>query len=314
MNNKTIDKQTMIGIFAGTGAYILWGFLPIYWKYLNHVPPMEILAHRIIWSLLFMFIVIFIMKKGSELLLDIRYLGSHPKIIFGLLLASLFISTNWLLYIWAVANDRIIEASLGYYINPLVSVFLGVVFLKEKVNVWQKISFALATAGVLILTFSFEGIPTIAILLALSFAFYGLVKKLTQIGAFTGLTLETLLLTPVAMIYLFFQHDYLQSAFYTTEQPSSVLFLVGAGAVTAVPLLLFGIGAKKIPLSMIGILQYIAPTIMLFLGVFSYQETFQSVHFVAFSIIWIALLLYSFSNAKWLNRTKKQDHIRRFDS
>ncbi|WP_336511424.1 EamA family transporter RarD [Alteribacter salitolerans] len=300
MNKQEQRSQTIMGITAGTGAYMIWGFLPIYWKYLGHVPPAEILAHRIIWSLLFMCIVIVILNKGKELLEDLAYLKTHPKITAGLILASLFISANWLTYIWAVANDRIIEASLGYYINPLVSVFLGVVFLKEKVNFWQKTSFVLAAAGVLILTLSFEGVPAAAILLALSFAFYGLVKKLTKIGAFTGLTLETLVLAPVSIGYLFYINEDAGSAFYGGDV--TLPLLIGAGAVTAVPLLLFGIGAKKIPLSMIGILQYIAPTIMLFLGVFSYSETFQFVHLFSFSVIWFALILYSFSNTKWLNR------------
>ncbi|WP_096434986.1 EamA family transporter RarD [Alteribacter populi] len=300
------QRDVSLGIVSGIAAYTIWGFLPMYWKLLDHVPSGEVLAHRIIWSLVLMLIVLFSLRKSTSLLDDLRYIRTYPKILAGLFLASLFISINWFSFIWAVTNDRVIEASLGYYINPLVSVLLGVLFLKEKVSYWQKVSFIIALIGVLSLTLSFGTVPVVGLILAFSFAFYGLVKKLTQIGAFTGLTIETFILTPVAIVFLFITHSNMTSLFYFESDFSTFPLLIGAGAVTAVPLLLFGIGARKIPLSMIGFLQYIAPTIMLFLGVFSYGELFSLIHFISFSLIWLALVIYSFSKTSWLRKLEPQ--------
>jgi len=299
--HQTDKKDISIGVAAGTGAYLLWGFLPIYWKLVDHVPSMEVLAHRIVWSLLFMLIMFIAMRKVSQLIYDIRYLMTNPKIIAGISLSAFFISVNWVLFIWSVANERIIEVSLGYYINPLFNVLLGVFFFKEKLFFWQKISVIFALIGVTIMTLSFGQIPYIALVLALSFGMYGLVKKQTKIGAMTGLTIETLLLTPVALGFLFWVHEDFASLFYTNE-PTTGFLLIGTGIATAIPLLLFGIGAQKIPFSFIGFLQYIAPTIMLIIGVILYGEDFTSIHAVSFIFIWIGLIIYSFAKTRFMRK------------
>lgn len=298
---QTDTKDISIGVASGISAYLIWGFLPIYWKLVDHVPSMEVLAHRIVWSLLFMLIMFVAMRKVDQLKYDIRYLMTHPKIIAGISLSALFISINWVLFIWAVANERIIEVSLGYYINPLLNVLLGVLFFKEKLNFWQKISVILALIGVSIMTFSFGQVPYISLILAFSFGMYGLVKKQTKIGAMTGLTIETLLLTPVALGFLLWVHEDFSAVFYTDE-PTTGFLLIGTGIATAIPLLLFGIGAQKIPLSFIGFLQYIAPTIMLILGVIFYGEDFTSVHAISFIFIWIGLIIYSFAKTTFMRK------------
>lgn len=292
-------KELSIGVTSGIGAYVIWGFLPIYWKFVDHVPSIEVLAHRIIWSLLFMVLLLFMTRKFKALVYDLRYLSENPKIIVGIFLAAFFISINWVTFIWAVVNERIVEVSLGYYINPLLNVVLGVIFFKEKLYFWQKTAVIFAFIGVAILTISFGQIPYIALLLAASFGCYGLVKKQTKIGAMTGLTLETLLLAPLAIAFLLWVHPHLSSTFYIQE-PSTAFLLVGTGIATAVPLLLFGIGAKKIPFSLLGFLQYIAPTLMLILGVAFYQEAFTTIHGVSFTFIWLGLIIYSFARSPFM--------------
>ncbi|RKL67700.1 protein RarD [Salipaludibacillus neizhouensis] len=292
-------KEISMGVASGIGAYLIWGFLPIYWKFVDHVPPFEVLAHRIVWSLLIMLILLLVTKKFKALIYDLRYLAENPKIVVGILLAALFISINWVIFIWAVANDRIVEVSLGYYINPLFNVLLGVIFFKETLHFWQRIAVGLAFTGVAILTFSFGEVPYIALLLAVSFGCYGLVKKQTKIGAMTGLTLETLLLTPIALGFLFWIHRDVSSILHLQNLSTGYL-LIGTGIATAVPLLLFGIGAQKIPFSLIGFLQYIAPTIMLILGVIFYNEPFTIVHVVSFAFIWVGLVIYSIGKSSFM--------------
>lgn len=280
------------GIAAGLSAYFLWGLLPIYWKWIDHVPAAEVLAHRIIWSLVFLGGLSLILRRVTALKEDLKYIVSYPKIIAGIFTSASFISINWLLFIWAVANERMVEVSLGYYINPLINVVLGVLFFKEKLTVRQRTAVGLAFAGVLILTISSGAVPYIALSLALSFGFYGLVKKQTKIGAMTGLIIETLFLMPFALGFLIFIHSSLEDVMRSADALTPLL-LIGTGAATAIPLLLFGTAAQKIPLSLLGFLQYIAPTMMLVLGVIFYGEPFTNVHVISFVLIWTALLLYS---------------------
>ncbi|WP_404456080.1 EamA family transporter RarD [Virgibacillus necropolis] len=284
------QSDEKLGIIYTASAYLLWGFLPIYWKLIQGVAAGEILAHRIIWSFLFMVAVILVMRKGKSFIKECKLIIRDKRKLIGITLASVMISINWLTYIWAVNNDHVIQASLGYYINPLVSILLGIIVLKESLTRRQLLSFILAGVGVIYLTFSYGVFPWVALLLAFSFGFYGLLKKMVDIGAMFGLAIETMIVTPLALIYVpvfsentFVQHDILSS---------TNLLLIGAGIVTAIPLLLFASGAKKIPLSMVGFLQYIAPTIMLVLGVFVYHETFSVSHLVSFMLIWIALIIY----------------------
>ncbi len=299
--NENQTREQVAGVFAGAGAYILWGFLPLYWKLINHVPSEEILAHRMVWSFIFMLIVLAVLGRLKKFTRELKELMANRKKLFGLFFAAIFITLNWYTYIWAVNNNHVVDASLGYYINPLVSVLLGVIVLKERLSFWQIISFVLAAVGVLILTLHYGSIPWVAISLALSFGLYGLLKKLTALGALTGLTIETLFITPVALLYLSMLAANGSSSFQPAD-PLTVLLLVGAGVATAIPLLLFATGANRISLSMIGFLQYIAPTIMLILGVFLYNEIFSQVHLIAFLFIWFALSIFTLSNTRLLPR------------
>jgi chloramphenicol-sensitive protein RarD len=296
MNPSTSNVQTA-GMASAAGAYVIWGFLPLYWKLLHSVSPGEILAHRIVWSFLFMMIILLFVGKLKQLWTDIKDLWSNKKRLIAISAASIVISLNWVLYIWAVNTDKVVEASLGYYINPLISILLGIFVLKERLTLWQTVSFILAAIGVIYLTIHFGSVPWVAILLAVSFGVYGLIKKMVNLGAMVGLTIETLFMAPFALLFLSFVHIEGNGAFATGMDET--LLLMGAGVVTAVPLLLFAGGAKRIPLSMIGFLQYIAPTLMLIIGVFLYKEPFTNVHLVAFVCIWTALAIYSLSKSKW---------------
>lgn len=284
------QDNSRLGILYAAAAYFLWGFLPIYWKLVNQVPPGDILAHRILWSFVFMIIVVFISKKWHLFLKECRIILKDRKKLIGVTLASIAISINWLTFIWAVNNDHVIQASLGYYINPLVSILLGMIVLKETLTRGQKLSFFLAAIGVINLTISYGVFPWVSLFLAFSFAAYGLLKKTVDVNAMFGLTIETMIVTPLALIYLVSIPN--SSLAADTMFSDLGILLFGAGVVTAIPLLLFASGVKKIPLSMVGFLQYIAPTIMLLLGVFVYQETFSLAHFVSFALIWIALVIY----------------------
>ncbi|MCF6139247.1 EamA family transporter RarD [Pseudalkalibacillus berkeleyi] len=294
-------KDHAAGIAAGAGAYILWGILPLYWKLIDYVPSEEILAHRMIWSFAFMLIVLLVLRRTKKFVQELKDLISNQKKLVGLTLAAIFITINWYTYIWAVNNNHVVEASLGYYINPLVSVLLGIIVLKERLSFWQIVSFILATIGVLNLTIHFGDVPWVAIALALSFGLYGLLKKMTALGALTGLTIETMLITPIALLYVSFLVKDGTNSFVLSD-PSTSMILLGAGIVTAIPLLLFATGANRISLSMIGFLQYFAPTIMLFIGVFLYHETFSQVHLTSFIFIWIALAIFTLGNTKLLAR------------
>ncbi|MFC2948982.1 EamA family transporter RarD [Virgibacillus sediminis] len=297
------DNQEKLGILYATGAYFLWGFLPIYWKLADHVPAGQVLAHRIIWAFVFMAAVIMLTGKRHTILQEAKSIIQHKRQFWGITAASVLISLNWLTFIWAVNSDHVIQASLGYYINPLVSILLGVIVLKERFTGSQLLSFILAAAGVLYLTVSYGVFPWVSLILAFTFAFYGLLKKMVRVSTMAGLTIETLIVTPIALIYL----SLITDNSFTWAEPLSAtnLVLVGSGAVTAIPLLLFASGAKQIPLAMVGFLQYIAPTLMLLLGVFLYQEPFTQAHLVAFLLIWTALIIYMASTYRRNLRTKR---------
>ncbi len=283
-------------IHAGL-SYLLWGLLPIYWKFLENVSAKEILANRIFWSFMFMIVILLISGKWELFIRTFKGFAHNQKQLYALAIASFLITINWFTYIWAVNNGKMIEASLGYYINPLVSFLLGVIVLKERLTIAQYISFFLAAVGVLIITLSYGYFPSIAITLALSFGLYGLAKKLINVESSVGLTLETLVMTPFAFVYLLYLLGNGTNAFLTAGVGTDAL-LVGAGVATAVPLLYFAKGAQKIPLSLLGLLQYIAPTITLILGVFIYGEHFSKLQLLAFLFIWSALSVYSISKTK----------------
>jgi chloramphenicol-sensitive protein RarD len=302
--------ETQKGVIYAGFSYLLWGLLPIYWKLLDNVNAKEILASRVLWSFIFMVIILILTKKWGLFVQTIKGFAKNKKQMYALTIASLLISVNWFIYIWAVNSGHMIEASLGYYINPLISILLGMFVLKEKLTVYQYVSFILAAIGVLIISISHGQFPWIAISLAFSFGVYGLAKKLINVDSAVGLTLETLVITPVAVIYMGFlfindAHSFLSDGVQTD------LLLIGAGAATAIPLLYFAKGAQKIPLSLLGFLQYIAPTLTLLLGVFVYNEHFSKIQLLSFIFIWSALTIYSLSKTKllpeqWLNFHKEK--------
>lgn len=278
------------GIWYGIGAYAMWGFFPIYWKLLKHVPAIELLSHRIAWSFFFLVIVILISKQWNEF----RSLINKQTLKIYLI-ASLLIGVNWLLYVWAVNAGHIVETSLGYFINPLLSVLMGVIILREKLRITQWIPIVIAFIGVIYLTFTYGRLPWIALGLAFSFGFYGLTKKLAPLSSVFGLTLETGILFLPAILYLGFQESNATAAFLHTGLTSDLL-MIGAGIVTTIPLLMFASAAKQIPLTMIGILQYLAPTIQFLIGVFVYKEDFDTTRLIGFSIVWLALIIFWVEN------------------
>lgn len=287
-------KDEKRGILYTALTYTIWGFLPIYWKLLDQVPSDEILASRIVWSLFLTVAFIFLIKGRKMLLSDLKGLWKSKKTFFTLMIASYLITLNWFLYIFAVTNDRIVETSLGYYINPLVSMLLGVIFLKEKLSPAIKFAFILAATGVTVLAVSYGTLPWLAFGMAFSFAFYGLIKKTIKLNALRGLALETLFVMPVAVayyIYLFVNGD----AHFLHTGVSTDILLVISGAATALPLFLFATGAPLIPLYMVGFLQYIAPTLMLILGVLVYGEEFNRINLISFSFVWVALAIFTTS-------------------
>lgn len=276
------------GVWYAIGAYTIWGFLPVYLKTLQAVPAVQILGHRVVWSFLFLAIIISLRNEWSHLFKDVSTLRILP-IYF---LAACLLAVNWLTYIWGVNNNFIVETSLGYFINPLVSVVMGVVFLRERLRPLQWVPIGLAVIGVLYLTISYGALPWIALVLAFSFGLYGLVKKTAPLGALNGLTIETAILFLPAVVFLVVQEMQDVGAMGNLGLRTDVLLAL-AGVVTALPLLMFATAARRIPLTMLGILQYIAPTIQFLLGVFVFNEPFTQARLIGFSLIWAALLLYS---------------------
>jgi len=274
---------------------MLWGFFPIYWKLLHNVPALELIGHRIAWSFLLLVAVILMTGQWAEFraTFNARTVGIY-------LSASLLNGINWLTYVWAVNAGHILETSLGYFINPLFSVLLGLIILREKLRPLQWLPLSIATVGVVFLTLEFGQLPWIALVLAATFAFYGLVKKLAPLSSLYGLTLETGLLFMPAVAYLVFLQAAGTGAFLRTSFVADWL-MIGAGLVTTVPLLMFASAAKQIPLTMIGVLQYLAPTIQFLIGVFVYKEAFDSSRLIGFSIVWLALIIFWLENY-WASR------------
>ncbi|ETT82615.1 EamA family transporter RarD [Viridibacillus sp. FSL R5-0477] len=291
------------GILSALGAYIIWGIFPLYWKGLQHVASEEVLAGRVIWSFILTLLFVVIMKQGKTLLLDFKQLWQQPKSFWLLVTAAYLISLNWFLYIWAVNNNHIVESSLGYYMNPLVSVLLGIFFLKEKLSKAQVLSFIIAAIGVLILVISYGQIPWLSFGLALTFGVYGLLKKKVLVDATRGLVLETFFILPVAVAYYVYVYFHGNISFLHTDLKTDVL-IIGTGIVTAVPLILFATGAQKIPLYLVGFIQYVSPTIMLFLGVIVYGESFSGIDLLSFSFIWVALILFSITKIIEVRKSK----------
>lgn len=284
------------GLLSAFGAFVLWGVSPIYFKWLSHVSPLEIISHRIIWSSVFVLLLVVATKKFGQLLAVYR--DRERLLVF--VATTILIGANWLTFVWAISNDRILEGSLGYYINPLVNVLLGMIFLKERLNRWQTLSILLAISAVVIMTLQIGYLPWVSLVLAFSFGFYALLRKKVQVDSSVGLVVETTLLFPVALgflLYLTFTSSEAASLgtggagfMYDAE---SLMLLLGTGIVTAIPLILFAVAARRLKLTTIGILQYLAPTIQMGIAIFVYDEPFDQSRLMAFALIWVGLVIYS---------------------
>ena len=285
------------GIFFGLAAYVLWGILPVYWKALELVSPFEILSSRFMWSCVFVFLLIIFQKKWPLFTKEVKHVFSNVKTGAAMIAAGITISFNWGTFIWAVNNGHIVETSMGYYINPLVSILFAVVFLRERLDKMQLAAITCAFIGVASMVYSFGKIPWVSLTLAFTFALYGLLKKILPVSALTSIMLETLLITPLALVY---EYSLWQQgvSFYASGNLQVIMMLTGAGVVTAIPLLLFTAGARLLPLKIIGFLQYISPTLTLLIGVFVYNEAFTASHLLAFGWIWAALHLFIVSQLR----------------
>ncbi|WP_420630002.1 EamA family transporter RarD [Candidatus Leptofilum sp.] len=284
------------GILYGIATYALWGLFPLYWKLLQHVPAMEILSHRMTWSLAFVLLLLVVRRRWDWLKTAVH----TPRTMLLFVASALLLSVNWFVYIWGVNAGFIVETSLGYFINPLMNVLLGVIFLGETLRRGQWVAIGLAAAGVIYLTVRYGELPWIALTLATSFALYGLLRKTAPLGSLEGLSLETALMFFPALGYLIYLELAGTAAFGHVDRQTT--FLLGfAGVATAVPLLLFAAAARRIKLATVGILQYIAPTLQFLIGVLIYHEPFTADRLVGFSLIWLALLIYSGENI-WFSR------------
>jgi chloramphenicol-sensitive protein RarD len=276
------------GALYALSCYIAWGFLPIYWKALAALPGLETTSHRIIWSAVVTALLLSWQRNWRWLAQVLR----QSRILLTLLATSALILANWLIYIYAINNNQLVESSLGYFINPLVNVLLGVLFLRERPRLWQWVAIGLAAAGVAYLTLNYGRLPWIALGLAVSFAFYALLKKTAVLPALEGLFAETAILALPLTIYLIVLEGSGVGTFgHTTWQIDALLML--AGVVTALPLLLFSAGARRVPMTLLGILQYISPTIQFAIGIALYHEPFSQSQLVGFSFIWIALAIFT---------------------
>lgn len=285
---KTYGK----GILYALGAYTLWGVFPLYWHLITKVSAVEILAHRIFWSAIFMFILAWYVYK-----IKLIPVLKNWKQMKYLLITGTLISANWGVYIWAVNNNHVVDASLGYYINPLINVVLGYLFLNERLNKLQRVALFMALVGVTYLTIDYGKFPVIALFLASTFAAYGLLRKKAKVDAVPALTIETALVAPLALVFLISTFITNKST-YTFSDFSTLILLLGAGPATAIPLLLFGKAAETVPLSILGFVQYLSPSLQLFIGLFIFKEPFTSAHLICFSFIWFGLLLFSMSFSK----------------
>jgi chloramphenicol-sensitive protein RarD len=277
------------GILSAALAFLCWGLFPLYFHAIGDIPPVQILAHRMLWSLLFLMIVLAMRRQWAWLELVRR-----PRVFGSFVASALLLSLNWLIYIWAVNNGHVIEASLGYFINPLVNISLGYLLLKERLRRAQWMAIAVAALGVAWLTWQAGTVPWIALALALSFGGYGLLRKTAALGALEGLSFETMVLFPLAAAYVVWLTLHGQNAFLNTDSNTTRVLLMAAGPITAIPLLLFASGARQIPLSVLGLLQYLSPTLQFLLGVWIFHEAFTADRLVGFALIWLALALFAF--------------------
>ena len=292
-------QQTRQGIGYALGAYFIWGIAPAYFKLVKEVPPTEIMTHRVIWSALFMLVLITLSRSWQQ----VRTVLAQPKKVLLLAITAVTIGGNWLLFIWAVNNQHMLEASLGYFINPLINVVFGMLFLRERFRRLQWLAVLLATIGVLVQLWQFGSLPIIGLGLALSFAVYGLLRKKIQVDAQSGMLIETAWLFPLAAIYLFGFADSATS--HLSANPMSLnLKLIAAGIVTTIPLMLFAAACARLRLSTVGFFQYLGPTLMFLLAVLFYGESLTPDKMVTFGFIWLALAVFIVDAVAFSARTR----------
>lgn len=288
------ESTVQLGIFYAVLAYSAWGLFPLFFKQIAAVDALEVVLHRTVWSMVFVVGVLTVRRQWGWLSGALR----QPRVLATFAASAGLLACNWLVYVWAIANDHVLDASLGYFILPLVNVAMGYLLLHERPRRGQWLAVALATSGVLWLTWQSGHLPWVALALALTFGFYGLLRKLAVLGALEGLTLETLLLTPLAAVLLALWTQ--QGRGVLVQEPSLLWFwLLLAGPITAVPLWLFAAGARRIPLSTMGVLQYISPSLQLLLGVAVYGEPFGGARVLGFCLIWLALVVYTLEGLWW---------------
>lgn len=284
------------GIAYAASAFLCWGLFPLYFKLLQQVPALELLLHRMLWCLVFLLVVLTVRRQWQWLLPLLR----QPRVLASFALSATLLSANWFLYIWAVNHDRIVESSLGYFINPLVNVMLGFLLLRERLRTLQKLAVLLAALGVAWLTWQTGALPWIALVLAGSFGCYGLLRKTAALGALEGLSLETMMFAPLAIAAMVWLTATGSAAWPQVSWSQQGLLLL-SGPITAIPLLLFAAGARRIPLSLLGMLQYIGPSLQLLIGVWLFHEPFGPARMIGFAIIWSALAIYSLEGL-WHNK------------
>lgn len=288
-----MNNEYKKGIFFALGAYVLWGILPIYWELIYHIGAFEILAFRIIFSAIFMIFILIIGKNQRQAFIrDVNQLVTHPIQLVAIVVAGYVITINWGTFIWAVTNGHVLQSSLGYYINPLVSILLALIFLKERFNKFEWLAILFAFIGVLYMTLKVGEFPIVSLMLAFSFGIYGLLKKVVHIDAISSITVECIVTAPAGLIYVGYLWQQHQLSF---GMNMSSFWLLFSGAITAIPLILFSAGAKRIPLSLTGFIQYVGPTIMFVLGIFLFNEPFDINQLITFIFIWIGIVLYSTS-------------------
>ena len=291
------------GVLFAAGAYLMWGLIPLYWKQVQYVSSLEILAGRVIWSFIFTALFILIIKQRKHLIEDIKTLWTRQLQFWLLFVASLIISVNWGVYIWAVNNDHLLQASLGYYINPLISVLFGLIFFKEKLSGATILAVIIAAIGVGYQAILGGTIPWVSLTLALTFAFYGVLKKKIPMDATRGLAIETLFILPIAIVGYIYLMQTTDIAFLHVDMKTN-LFLIGSGIITALPLVLFAKGAQKIPLYLMGFIQFLSPTMSLIIGIFVFKEPFTMTELFTFGCIWLAVMI--FSAEKLIEARKRQ--------
>lgn len=285
--SRTPQQDERYGVITGLGAYLMWGLLPLFWPLLKPAVAFEILGHRIIWSLLFVIVLMYLTHSWPVVK---QTLKDHKR-LWLIVLASFFVATNWGVYIWAVNDNHVVETSLGYFINPLVSVLIGTVFFQEKLRTFQKVAVGIAAVAVIILSFDYGRLPWIALVLAASFGIYGGLKKQINLPAIPGLMMETVLLLPVTLFYLSWLYQSSESVLFSS--PKLLVLAIISGPLTALPLLLFGTATTRVPLTWLGVMQYVAPTLQFIIGVTVFGELLSSLKIIGFLFVWSALAIFS---------------------